>query len=102
MAITGSLWRVRPVTNVSRYTCMTVMDECHAYRPWREDYDGHIIRSLNADELVIVSGEPQRVPQDIHIVGSEFIRMVPVVMPVVGWLNDTYFTKDSIWLERIA
>lgn len=104
MTITGSMWRVRPnvVTSYYSHSNMTVMDECLAYHPWRDDHFRNIVRSLESGEVVLVSGEPQRVPAGSCSVHTEFTRMVPVVLPVVGWLNDTYFTKDSMWLERIA
>ena len=33
---------------------------------------------------------------------DKYLEAVKVATPVPGWCNATYFTSDSMWMERIA
>jgi hypothetical protein len=42
----------------------------------------------------------QKSPVDSKLVSKQL--WVKVLLPYQGWMNRTYFNRDSMWLERIA
>lgn len=49
------------------------------------------------DVILVVSEKKKYSPFE-----STHLEAVQVVTPVPGWCNATYFTSNSIWLERVG
>jgi hypothetical protein len=50
------------------------------------------------DTILVISERKRFSGMDIY----SHLEAVEVATPVPGWCNATYFTSESIWLERIA
>lgn len=99
--LTGSLWRVKKRANQ-----MVILPKPMMYSDFlNQSYvlvpDNHF---LTTDDVIIVSssrlfsaersGPPYR--------DNRFQTWLKVVLPYEGYLNSTFFTKDSMWIERIG
>ena len=95
MKLTGTLWRVKP----------------HAPAMWgnitdrpaaQADIINNSVNTMGCiqpgDTVLIVSEKKRFSGVDIY----SHLESVQVATPVPGWCNATYFTSDSLWMERIA
>jgi hypothetical protein len=93
--LTGTLWRVKP----------------DAPAMWGNitDRPAHHTEVINnavnmmgcirpGDTILVISERKRFSGMDIY----SHLESVQVATPVPGWCNATYFTSESIWLERIA
>lgn len=93
MKLTGTLWRLKP----------------HAPAMWGNITDrptrhaGVINNEVNTmgcicpGDTVLVISERKRF-SDV----DKYLEAVQVATPVPGWCNATYFTSDSLWMEKLA
>lgn len=93
MKLTGTLWRMKPYAP-AMWGNITDRPDRHT---------GVINNEVNTMGCIC--------PGDTILVVSErvkysdafpYLESVLVASPVPGWCNATYFTSDSLWLERIA
>lgn len=95
MKLTGTMWRVKP----------------GAPAMWGNitDRPAHHTEVINnkvntmgciqpGDTILVISERKRFSGMDIY----SHLEAVEVATPVPGWCNATYFTSESIWLERIA
>ena len=93
MKLTGTLWRVKPGAPAM---WGNITD-----RPGDRDHIiNNMVNTMGAimpgDMVLVVSERKKYSPESPHL------ESVQVATPVPGWCNATYFTSESIWLERIG
>jgi len=98
MKLTGTLWRVKEIgTSLSaRYGTNLAITP----RPAQI----HVLNMREADEIlwlregvmVLVGGEP------VQHQAEPLKTYLPVLLPKRGFMVQAYFTKDSLWLERVG
>ena len=94
MKLTGTMWRVKP----------------HAPAMWgnitdrpaaQADIINNAVNTMGCirpgDTILVISEKKKFSPYN-----CSHLESVQVATPVPGWCNATYFTSESIWLERIA
>lgn len=101
--LTGSLWRVK-----KRASQMVILPKPMMYCDFLNHAYGYGLvpdnRFLTTDDVIIVSssrlfsvehsGPPYR--------DDRFQTWLKVALPFEGYINSTFFTKDSMWIERIG
>ena len=93
--LTGTLWRVKPDAPVMWGTITE--------RPAAQvDIINNRVNTMGkirpGDTVLVISERKKYSDMDIY----SHIESVQVATPVPGWCNATYFTSESLWLERIA
>lgn len=95
MKLTGTMWRVKPYSP-SMWGNITDRPAAQA-----DIINNRVITMgcIRPGDVVLVISEKKRYSGvDIY----SHLESVQVASPAVGWCNATYFTSDSLWLERIA
>lgn len=91
--LTGTLWRMKPG---APKMWGSITD-----RPASQsDIIANVVNTMGVimpDDVILVVSERQKFSH-----WSPYIEAVQVAIPVPGWCNAAYFTRESIWLERIA
>jgi hypothetical protein len=93
MKLTGTLWRVKPYApsiwgNITDRPAKYVDVINNAV---------NMMGCIRPGDTILVISERKRF-SDV----DKYLDAVQVASPAVGWCNATYFTSDSLWLERIA
>ena len=91
--LTGTLWRVKPDAPVMWGT----ITERPAAQVDIINNRVNTMGKIRPGDTVLVISEKKRF-SDV----DKYLEAVQVASPAVGWCNATYFTSDSLWLERIA
>ena len=94
MKLTGTMWLVK---GKPTWAAVTARPSHHFYIV---QGSAPIIGVLNQGDTVLVISEPVQIPPDFD--SQRHQTAVQVATPVLGWLNSTYFNRDSLWLERIT
>jgi hypothetical protein len=108
MALTGSLWRIKknPAMDSVWNPGIPVYLAPHAPRTVPGTY-----KYMDGDDPV-----GYLTPNDAVLIGSECVDVdvfeqrsrgsratfVKVLLPFTGYVNSTYFLKDSLWAERVS
>lgn len=94
MKLTGTMWRVRPDAP-AMWGNITDRPAVQA------DIINNSVNTMGCirpgDTILVISERKKYSPFE-----STHLESVQVATPVPGWCNATYFTSESIWLERIA
>jgi len=98
MKLTGTLWRVRDsgVTGAPRYTTNLAIMPRPAQIHTLSIPEHDEVMWLPEGEMVLVGGEPVNHPE------LPLRTYLPVLLPKRGFMVQAYFTKDSLWLERVG
>lgn len=97
--LTGTLWVVRDRSTKSWFISAGVDVWAVPASPYTVR-DNPLLASLPPGTVVLISGEPVGAANnDTH---RNHQKWVPVASPQVGYMNETYFTRDSMWMERIG
>jgi hypothetical protein len=95
MKLTGTMWRVKPGAP-SMWGNITDRPAHHT------DVINNKVNTMGCiqpgDTILVISERKRFSGMDIY----SHLESVQVATPVPGWCNATYFTNDSLWLERIA
>ena len=93
MKLTGTLWRVKPYAPAM---WGNITDRPAPY----SDVINNVVNTMGCirpgDTVLVISERKKYSDFSTHL------ESVQVATPVPGWCNATYFTSESIWLERIA
>ena len=95
MKLTGTLWRIKPYAPAM---WGTITDRP---APQVDIINNRVITMgciRPGDTILVISEKKRYSGVDIY----SHVESVQVASPAVGWCNATYFTSDSLWLERIA
>ena len=98
MKLTGTLWRVKEMgTSLSSRhgTNLAILPkplQIHALSLREADE----VMWLHEGSMVLVGGEPVNHPE------LPLRTYLPVLLPKRGFMVQAYFTKDSLWLERVG
>lgn len=93
--LTGTLWRAKsPLSSPSTYPVTR--------RPTAHRYVGvPVVRFVEVGETVLIGSD--LIPREDCVWDTEKHQtFVQVLLPVVGYMNSTYFVSNSIWFERVA
>lgn len=93
MKLTGTMWKVRPAAPAM---WGNITDRPAKY----VDVINNMVNTMGCiqpGDTVLVISERTRFSGLVY-----YLEAVKVATPVPGWCNATYFTSESIWLERIA
>ena len=94
MKLAGTLWRVKPNRQSLMYVMMRPTVLGKNFYSVSEDEISHCLRG---DEIILV------ISNDLSRSVENFQHtFVEVVTPRHGYMNSTYFTSDSLWLDRIG
>lgn len=94
MKLTGTMWRVRPDApamwgNITdRPAVQADIINCSV----------NTMGCIRPGDTILVISEKQK----FSPYNYSHLESVQVATPAPGWCNATYFTSESIWLERIA
>jgi len=93
MKLTGTMWRMKPGApsiwgNITDRPAKYVDIINSAV---------NMMGCIRPGDTVLVISERKRF-SDV----DKYLDAVQVATPVPGWCNATYFTSDSLWMERIA
>ena len=95
MKLTGTMWRVKPYAP-EMWGNITDRPAAHV------DIINNRVNTMGCirpgDTILVISERTRFSGMDIY----SHLESVQVASPAVGWCNATYFTSDSLWLERIA
>ena len=101
MEFTGSMWRVKQRSN-----SLVVLPQPMSFSDWintlRTEY---CISCIEEGTILIVGDEELFATKTEWRLRDNLCRYQTfrrVVSPVYGYLNSTYFNKDSLWLERLV
>lgn len=93
MKLTGTMWRVRLGAPAM---WGNITDRPAPY----SDVINNVVNTMGCirpGDTVLVVSERRRYSER-----DKYLEAVQVVSPVSGWCNASYFTSESIWLERLA
>ena len=95
MKLTGTMWRIRPGAPAM---WGNITDRPAPY----SDVINNVVNTMGCirpgDTVLVISEKKRYSGVDIY----SHLESVQVATPVPGWCNATYFTSESLWLERIA
>lgn len=91
---TGTMWMVS-----SEHPRARVVAIPRPMEPRKWNMLGRDTMNIFSGAIILVSGEPVG---SEDLVDGKLHSYLPICMPVVGYMNHSYFCGDSLWLRRLA